>query len=134
VLARSSVICFFISATYPSSCSFVYLCVSCYCHACFKFTALRVGVKTLNNAIREKYFYDNWVLHGLPREKSGAPGRSVFLYAFYHNRICSFIKHLCKFRKRGVSKPIRLGIRGPGLGSLFFFGNSAGGAVQDIKF
>jgi len=33
-LAPSSV-CYSTSATYLSSCSFMYLCVPCYCHACF---------------------------------------------------------------------------------------------------
>jgi len=39
------------TATYLSSCFFmyIYVCLSCYCHACFKSTALRVGVKTLYN-------------------------------------------------------------------------------------
>jgi len=38
-----------IYATYISSCTFIYLCVLCYCDACLKSGALRVGVKTLHN-------------------------------------------------------------------------------------
>jgi len=37
-----------IYGTYMSSC-FMYLCVLCYCDACLKSSALRVGVKTLHN-------------------------------------------------------------------------------------
>ena len=32
-----------------SSCTFMYLCVLCYCDACLKTGALRVGVKTSHN-------------------------------------------------------------------------------------
>jgi len=35
------------TAMYVSSSSFVYLCIPCYCDACLKSSALRVGVKTL---------------------------------------------------------------------------------------
>ena len=49
-LAPSSV-CYSTTATYLSSCSFMYLCVPYYCHACL----LRVGVKTLyNKAVTKK--------------------------------------------------------------------------------
>jgi len=36
-------------ATDTSSCTFIYLCVLCYCEACLKSSALLVGMKTLNN-------------------------------------------------------------------------------------
>jgi len=39
------------TATYLSSCSFMYLCIPCYCDACLKSSALRVGVKTLHNTM-----------------------------------------------------------------------------------
>ena len=39
-------VCFAAAATCLFSCSFVYLCAPCYCHACLT-TALRVGVKKL---------------------------------------------------------------------------------------
>ena len=48
VLAPSSVR-FSTTAIYLFSCSLMYLCVPCYCHACFKSTALSVGMKTLYN-------------------------------------------------------------------------------------
>jgi len=37
------------TATSTSSSSFMYFCISCYCDAYLKSSALRVGVKTLNN-------------------------------------------------------------------------------------
>jgi len=33
---------------YVSSSSYMYLCIPCYCDACLKSSALRVGVKTLH--------------------------------------------------------------------------------------
>jgi len=36
-------------ATYMSSCTFMYLCVLCYCDACLKSSALGAGVKNLHN-------------------------------------------------------------------------------------
>jgi len=39
------------TAMYVSSSSFMYLRVPCYCDACLNSSALRVGVKTLLNAI-----------------------------------------------------------------------------------
>ena len=53
VLAPSS-LCLFITATYISMHSFMYLCVRCYYHTCLKVTGLRVGVKTLYNIIIEE--------------------------------------------------------------------------------
>ena len=41
------------TATYISSSSFMYLCIPCYCVACLKSRALRVGVKTLHNTIQK---------------------------------------------------------------------------------
>ena len=38
-----------IYATYISSCTFMYLCVLCYCDACLKSGPLRVGMKILRN-------------------------------------------------------------------------------------
>jgi len=35
-----------------SSSSFMYLCIPCYCNACLKFSAFRVGVKTLHNTVQ----------------------------------------------------------------------------------
>jgi len=40
------------TATYIPSSSFMYLCIPCYCDACLKSSALRVGVKTLHNTIQ----------------------------------------------------------------------------------
>jgi len=34
----------------------MYLCVPCYCDACLKFSALRVGMKTLHNTIHHRQF------------------------------------------------------------------------------
>ena len=39
------------TATYISSSFFMYLCIPCYCDACLKSSALRVGVKTLHNTM-----------------------------------------------------------------------------------
>jgi len=39
------------TATYICSHSFMCLCVPCYCDTCLKSSALRVGMKTLHNAI-----------------------------------------------------------------------------------
>jgi len=39
------------TATYVSSSSFMYLCIPCYCDARLKSSALRVGVKTLDNTM-----------------------------------------------------------------------------------
>jgi len=40
------------TAMYISSSSFMYLRIPCYCDACLKSSALRVGVKTLHNIIQ----------------------------------------------------------------------------------
>jgi len=40
--------------TYPS-CILVYVCILCYCDACWKFSALRVRVKTLHNVINWQF-------------------------------------------------------------------------------
>jgi len=55
------------TATYISSSSFMYLCIPCYCDACLKSSAMRVGVKTLHNTqyntiftnskLSEKHFF-----------------------------------------------------------------------------
>ena len=41
---------------YISSSSFMYLCIACYCDACLKSIALRVGVKTLHNTFTKSCF------------------------------------------------------------------------------
>jgi len=45
------------TATYISSCSFTYLRVPCYCDACLKFSALRMGVKTLHNILNVTFVF-----------------------------------------------------------------------------
>ena len=40
---------------WPNSSSFMYLCIPCYCDACLKSNALRVGVKTLHNTMQSRW-------------------------------------------------------------------------------
>jgi len=57
------------SAMYVSSSSYMYLCIPCYCDARLKSSALRVGVKTLHNAMQ---------MHG-------ASNRDTHLYSSHNN-------------------------------------------------
>jgi len=82
----------------------MYLCVLCYCDACLKSSALRVGVKTLHNAQCQLVVYQFWY-YLFPRCKFGHFGT----YYFYVNRhyLVQFLIIDLKQNKRNNKKKSR---------------------------
>jgi len=87
------------TAMYTSSSSFMYMCISLYCDACLKSSALRVGVKTLRDAIARHTF-------GLHSMRDGCQSYqiAVTLCLKLHLFLC-LVKNWCIRRFEAGSTP-----------------------------
>jgi len=84
------------TAMYISSSSFVYLCFSLYCGACWKSSALRVRVKTLHNTyIKHVAMQKREWMRNRNENTQVKPKRATFIAARFHSTLLSKGKQFC---------------------------------------
>jgi len=97
---------------YISSSSFMYLCVPCYCDACLKSSALRVGVKTLHNTMQlptSKWIECNFTLCAkikLPNTFTSHGQNCLVILVFYQSP--HVVKHFIRKLERTIFKRLEI--------------------------